>query len=71
MEEQTEIPGLYRDLETGALISRDNIALNAYKNKRNRFINNDIRLNDIESRLDDLTSSMQDIKTLLITLIEK
>ena len=56
MEQKTEIPGIYK-AEEGVLVNKDNLALQAYKNRKNR----ERRLLKVE---DDLTCLKEDISEL-------
>lgn len=55
MQTKTEIPGLYKDDATGALINKDNNALTAYKKRKEM----DRRIQMIEKRLESLESLIE------------
>ena len=60
MDRKTDMPGVYRTPE-GFLINKDNKALEAYKNRRNREREMDSLKDDVSSLKQDL----QEIKELL------
>jgi hypothetical protein len=64
---KTEVDGIYRDIETNALINRDNESLIAYKKikKKNAEIKN------LREEVDALKCDITEIKTLLTTIAEK
>ena len=67
--EQTEKSGLYRDKKTGAIINRDNRALQAYKKRKenaNRVREHDEKIKKMEQSLSSLESNISEIKELLI-----
>lgn len=64
-------PGLYRDIESGAIIN-DNLYeyesyMKSYENRKNKFD----KINQIEHELHDLKSEMTQIKNLLLELNER
>lgn len=61
---KTEVEGIFRDTENGALLNRDNDALNAYKKQKNRQTNLDNRVAKLENQLSN-------IENLLLQLVEK
>ena len=72
IEEPTQVPGLVRDLSTGALINKDADALVAYKRRKNEH--RTIRLLQqnqwaLEQRLASTETSLNEIKELLMVLI--
>ena len=72
IEEPTQVPGLVRDLSTGALVNKDVDALVAYKRRKNEHRN--IRLLQqnqqvLEQRLASTETSLNEIKELLMVLI--
>lgn len=72
IEEPTQVPGLVRDLSTGALINKDVDALVAYKRRKNEH--RTIRLLQqnqqvLEQRLASTENSLNEIKELLMVLI--
>lgn len=60
MEQKTEVPGIYK-AEEGVLINKDNLALQAYKNRKSR----ERRLVMVEENLTCLKSEISEIKDLL------
>ena len=71
-EEPTQVPGLIRDLSTGALINKDVDALVAYKRRKNEH--RTIRLlqqnqQALKQRLASTETSLNEIKELLLVLI--
>lgn len=64
-------PGLYRDLESGAIIN-DNLYdyesyMKSYQNRKDKFD----KINQIENDLSTLKSEMSEIKNLLLELHER
>lgn len=64
VEVKTEIEGIYRDMNNGALLNKDNNALEAYKKRKNRQSEQENKINKLESELSE-------IKNLLLQLVEK
>lgn len=64
-DKKTDIPGLYRSSD-GFLINKDNSALTAYRNKRNREKDVISLTEDVKSLKED----MQEIKELLKGLVK-
>lgn len=60
MEQKTEIPGIYK-AEEGVLVNKDNLALQAYKNRKNR----ERRLIKVEEDLTGLKEDISELKNLL------
>lgn len=61
---KTEVEGIFRDTSTGALLNRDNGALNAYKKQKAKRL-------ELEKKVDKLENDISDIKGMLLQLIEK
>ena len=61
---KTEVEGIFRDTDNGALLNRDNDALKAYKKQKNRQV-------QMETKIDKLETELSDIKNLLLQLVEK
>lgn len=64
-------PGLYRDLESGAIVN-DNLYeyesyMKSYQNRKDKFD----KINQIENDLSTLKSEMSEIKNLLLELHER
>ena len=65
MESKTDINGIYKDMDTGGLINKDNKALQGYKErKRQQF-----RMNKMEREIKEIKSDVHSIKELLEKLI--
>jgi hypothetical protein len=67
--EQTEKSGLYRDKKTGAILNRDNRALEAYKKRKenaNLVREHHEKIKNMEKSLSSLETSLSEIKELLI-----
>ena len=67
MQVKTEVEGIYRDLSTGALINKDQSALEAYKKIKKK--NSEIE--EMKAKVNSLESDISEIKTLLLKLVEK
>lgn len=66
MEHKTDVPGIYKNVATGALINKDNKALEAYKKRKLK----ENKLNAVEQDIADLKNDMQEIKSLLRGLVK-
>jgi hypothetical protein len=67
---KTEIEGIYRDTNNGALLNKDNTSLEAYKKMKKKNIEIDemkMKINEI----DNIKNEMSEIKVLLNRIIEK
>jgi hypothetical protein len=58
-ENRTEIPGLYKDEQSGALINKDNASLLAYKKRKEM----DRRIQSIEKRLEHVEKLLKVFET--------
>ena len=67
VEVKTEIEGIYRDVNNGALLNKDNNALNAYKKMKQK--NNEIE--QMKSKVNSLDEEIKDVKVLLTKILEK
>jgi hypothetical protein len=52
---QTDVPGLYKETSSGALINKNNDALLQYKKKKEKAR----RLNELEKRMQDIELKLQ------------
>lgn len=66
MEHKTDVPGIYKNPATGALINKDNKALQAYKLRKQK----EEKFNIFEEDIAGLKSDMQEIKELLRGLVK-
>ena len=66
MEHKTDVPGIYKNTLNGALINKDNKALQAYKLRKKK----ELRIDQIEKELVGLKGDMQEIKELLRGLVK-
>ena len=64
-EKKTEVPGIYKVSE-GVLINKDNLALQAYKARKQK----DIKMRNMEEELSELKQDMKEIKELLRGLVK-
>lgn len=62
--EKTDKPGYFRDLNSGAIINRDNKALELYKMKKQKQI-------DLQARQERIESEVAEIKEMLSSVISK
>lgn len=67
VEVKTEIEGIYRDVNNGALLNKDNDALSAYKKMKQK--NNE--LEQMKSKVNVLDEEIKDVKNLLKQILEK
>lgn len=66
MEHKTDVPGIYKNTVNGALINKDNKALQAYKLRKKK----ELKIDQIEKELINLKDDMQEIKELLRGLVK-
>lgn len=66
MEHKTDVPGLYKNLTTGALINKDNKGLEAYRKRKLK----ESKFQMLENDITELKNDMQEIKSLLRGLIK-
>lgn len=59
-DKKTDVPGLYRT-PNGALINKDNDALNAYKKRKKR----ERAVETMQEQIDDIKSDLAEIKAIL------
>lgn len=62
MEIKTDVAGVYKDINSGGLINKDNVALNAYKKQKDvyqRFKRIEDRLANLENKIDTLLNSVK------------
>jgi len=74
MLEQTEIVGIVRDIDTGALLNKNNHALDAYKKKKaaSRVLDDLKETNaKLEAKQAQIESDLKDIKMLLQQMLIK
>ena len=67
VEVKTEIEGIYRDVNNGALLNKDNDALSAYKKMKQK--NNE--LEQMKTKVNSLDEEIKEVKTLLTKILEK
>lgn len=65
--QKTEIPKIYRDPQSGALVNTDTRALEGYKKQKSA----NKRVKTLEQRQNEMEQSMHEIKALLRNAIEK
>jgi len=66
MQQKTDVPGIFKDTTNGALINRDNKALQAYKLRKKK----EMKIDQIEVEITGLKNDMQEIKELLRGLVK-
>jgi peptidoglycan hydrolase CwlO-like protein len=66
MEYKTDVPGIFKNPATGALINKDNKALDAYKKRKQK----EQKLDMVEQDIAGLKNDMQEIKELLRGLVK-
>jgi hypothetical protein len=66
MQHKTDVHGIYKDTTNGALINKDNKALQAYKMRKKK----EMKIDQIEVELTGLKNDMQEIKELLRGLVK-
>lgn len=67
---KTEIEGILRDVETGALLNSNDAGLSAYKKMKQRNIEIDMMKDKIKE-IDHIKEELNDIKSLLTKIAEK
>lgn len=68
--QKTEVPGIYKKSE-GVLVNADNDALLKYKRRRDSVREKDNKINNLESKVDHLTQELEQLKSLLLKMVEK
>ena len=63
-------PGLFRDSNTGAIISNNKNDFQKYIENRNRMLNQSEKVEKLEKNLDELKDDINDIKSLLTKFLE-
>jgi len=66
MQQKTDVNGIYKDTTNGALINKDNKALQAYRIRKQK----EMKIEQIEKELVGLKGDMQEIKELLRGLVK-
>lgn len=64
---KTEVEGIIRDNESGALLNSDNGALNSYKKRKQK----NAEINRMKEEMDELKNDVSEIKSLLTKIAEK
>lgn len=64
---KTEIEGIYRDVNNGALLNKDNDALVAYKKMKQK----NSELEQMKTKVNTLDEEIKDVKNLLKQILEK
>lgn len=64
---KTDFDGLVKDPESGAVLSVDNIKLDAYK-KRKQFVESNMKTSE---RINKVENDLQEIKEMLAQLIKR
>lgn len=67
----TGTPNLYRDMNSMAIINRDESGLQEYHARRNAMAAQKQEINNMKSDINNIRNDMQDIKSLLLQLIGK
>ena len=61
----------HRDSKSRAIINTDNSQFEAYMNNRNRLSSEKERVNQLEEKVDNLSSDINDIKSMLQSLVKQ
>ena len=64
-------PGIFRDIDTNAIINKNTNDYNTYIQSRKRMKSKNERIEDLEQKVNDLSGDIGDIKSMLQTLISK
>ena len=64
---KTDVNGILKQTENGALLNIDNDSLNAYKKMKNK----NLKINEMESDISNLKNDIFEIKNLLTKIVEK
>tara|TARA_Y100001963_G_scaffold27479_1_gene37457 strand:- start:42 stop:263 length:222 start_codon:yes stop_codon:yes gene_type:complete len=64
-------PGIFRDIDTNAIINKNTNDYNTYIQSRKRMKSKNERIEDLEQKVDDLSGDIGDIKSMLQSLINK
>lgn len=68
--QKTEVPGIYKQAE-GILVNKDDDALQKYRRRRETQREKDLKINNLESKVDNLVKELEQLKTLLVKMVEK
>lgn len=63
---KTDVPGLYKSTESGAVLNKDNAALNAYRTRKAK----EKKLDSFEKDIISLKNDISEIKELLKGLVK-
>ena len=63
---QTNVPGLYRDMNTGVILNKNTSDLNYYMIERDRLIQQEV----INKKVEDLTEAVTEIKQILQLMVK-
>jgi len=63
---QTNVPGLYRDMNTGVILNKNTSDLNYYMIERDRHIQQEA----INKKVEDLTEAVTEIKQMLQLMVK-
>ena len=64
-------PGIFRDIDTNAIINKNTNDYNTYIQSRKRMKSKNERIEDLEQKVNDLSGDIGDIKSMLQSLINK
>lgn len=67
VEIKTEVEGIYRDTNNGALLNKDNSSLEAYKKLKQK----NTEIEQMKSKVSNLDQEIKDVKNLLNQILEK
>lgn len=67
VEIKTEIDGIYRDVNTGALLNKNNDGLSAYKKAKQK----NQELENMKETVNNLTNEIEGMKNILNRILEK
>lgn len=67
VEIKTEVEGIYRDTNNGALLNKDNGSLVAYKKLKQK----NTEIEQMKSKVSNLDQEIKDVKNLLNQILEK
>lgn len=66
-----DLPGHVKDTHTGAILSVDNAALEAYRKRKNREHEIDGKIFSIETKVDKIDNDLSEIKDILKIMMER
>jgi hypothetical protein len=65
-ETDTDVPGLYKDVNTGVVLNRNYSELQQYMAEREKFVKQE----ELNKKVEDLASAVSEIKEMLLLMVK-